>query len=352
MTDRVPSIAPSGAPRTAPSHRMRRLAPLALLLAVALGLGATTLAQGPLLVYSIIQEQDAAAITTAFTAATGIEVQTIRASGGEIVARVIAEGNAPRADVVLGGASNLHIAMTNAGVLDPYYSDAAPYLEGNHRDPDGYWTGFYLTALGIGINEARYRQAYGDKPLPVTWEDLLDPDFAGEIVMTDPIASSTAYLFLQTQLQRLGWDDGWAYLEALAPRVGQFPTSGSAPPRMVGTGEYILGVAFVHSLSSTIVQGFPVTLVVPPGTGGEAGAVSIIAGAPNPDLARQFVDFVMGVDAQQAFTDIALTTPLNPDVALPEAAIARASIDMIDFDADLAGSQREETLRRWESTLD
>jgi iron(III) transport system substrate-binding protein len=338
-----------GAARAPVSQRFRTTL---LVLAFGFHFGLVALAQGPLLVYSILQEQDAAAITSAFREATGIEVQTIRASGGEIVARVIAESNAPRADIVLGGASNLHIAMRNAGVLAPYFSDDAPYLEGNQRDAEGYWTGFYLTALGIGINEVRYRQAYGDKPLPVTWEDLLDPAFAGEIVMTDPVASSTAYLFLQTQLQRLGWDAGWDYLEQLAPRVGQFPTSGSAPPRMVGTGEYILGVAFVHSLSSTIVQGFPVTLVVPPGTGGEAGAVSIIANAPNTELAQQFVDFVMSVQAQQALTDIALTTPLNPGVVLPAAAIPRASIDMIDFDADLAGAQREETLRRWESTLD
>jgi len=323
-----------------------------MVLAFACLLGHVALAQGPLLVYSILQEQDAAAITTAFREATGIEVQTIRASGGEIVARVIAERSNPRADIVLGGASNLHIAMKNAGVLAPYFSEAAPYLEGNQRDADGYWTGFYLTALGIGINESRYRQRYGDRPLPVTWEDLLDPAFSGEIVMTDPVASSTAYLFLQTQLQRLGWDAGWGYLEQLAPLVGQFPTSGSAPPRMVGTGEYILGIAFVHSLSSTIVQGFPVTLVVPPGTGGEAGAISIIADSPNAELAQQFVDFVMGVQAQQALTDIALTTPLNPGVNLPAAAIPRASIDMIDFDADLAGAQREETLRRWETTRD
>ena len=352
MIERASHGAPLRAPRTAAPRRIRGLAPLALVLSLLVGVGSSALAQGPLLVYSIIQEQDAAAITSAFTAATGIPVQTIRASGGEIVARVIAEASSPRADIVLGGASNLHIAMTNAGVLAAYLSDAAPYLDPGQRDADGYWTGFYLTALGIGINEERFRRQYGDKPLPETWEDLLDPDYAGEIVMTDPIASSTAYLFLQTQLQRLGWDDGWAYLEALAPNVGQFPTSGSAPPRMVGTGEYILGVAFVHSLSTTIVQGFPVTLVVPPGTGGEAGSVSIIAGGPNPDLARQFVDFVMGVDAQQAFTDISLTTPLNPDVVLPAAAIARASIEMIDFDPELAGSQREETLRRWEATLD
>ncbi|MBA2666440.1 MAG: ABC transporter substrate-binding protein [Trueperaceae bacterium] len=309
-------------------------------------------AQGELLVYSILQEQDAEVLTRLFREQTGIDVQTIRASGGEMVARVMAERGAPRADVVLGGASNLHITMANEGVLAPYVSPASDYLEGATRDPEGYWTGFYLTALGIGINEERFRQQYGDRELPVTWEDLLDPAFAGEIVMTDPIASSTAYLFLQTQLQRLGWDAGWEYLEQLAPLVGQFPTSGSAPPRMVGTGEYTLGVAFVHSLSGTIDQGFPVSLVVPPGTGGEAGSVSIIAGGPNPENAQRFVDFMMSVEAQQVFTDQSFTTPLHPDVNLPSAAIPRASIDMIDFDAALAGEQREETLRRWEATLD
>jgi iron(III) transport system substrate-binding protein len=309
-------------------------------------------AQGTLLVYSILQEQDAEVLTRLFREQTGVDVQTIRGSGGEIVARVIAEGGAPRADVVLGGASNLHIAMANEGVLAPYRSPAQTYLEGSTFDPEGLWTGFYLTALGIGINADRYRQRYGDRPLPATWEDLLAPEFEGEIVMTDPVASSTAYLFVQTQLQRLGWDAGWAYLEAMAPLVGQFPTSGSAPPRMVGAGEYIFGVAFVHSLSSTIQQGFPVTLVVPPGTGGEAGSVSIIANGPNPENARRFIDFMMSVEAQQVFTDQSLTTPLHPDVVLPAAAIPRASIDMIDFDAALAGSQREETLRRWEATRD
>jgi iron(III) transport system substrate-binding protein len=320
-----------------------------LLLAAASG---TARAQGQLLVYSILQEQDAEVITRVFREQTGIDVQTIRGSGGEIVARVIAEGGAPRADIVLGGASNLHIAMANEGVLEAYRPAGGDYLDPGQYDPDGYWTGFYLTALGIGINEERFGQRYGDRALPQTWEDLLDPEFAGEIVMTDPVASSTAYLFVQTQLQRLGWDAGWEYLEALAPLIGQFPTSGSAPPRMVGTGEYIFGIAFVHSLSSTIQQGFPVTLVVPPGTGGEAGSTSIIRGGPNPENARRFADFMMTVDAQQVFTDQSLTTPLNPAVVLPAAAIPRDQIAMIDFDAALAGAQREETLRRWESIVE
>lgn len=340
-------------PRTAAAQsRLAYLAVLVGALVLLMALAVPTRAQGQLLVYSILQEQDAEVLTRLFREQTGIDVQTIRGSGGEIVARVVAEAGAPRADIVLGGASNLHIAMANEGVLDAYRPEGGDYLDAGQYDPEGQWTGFYLTALGIGINEERFRQRYGDRPLPETWEDLLDPAFAGEIVMTDPVASSTAYLFLQTQLQRLGWDAGWEYLEALAPLVGQFPTSGSAPPRMVGTGEYIFGIAFVHSLSSTIAQGFPVTLVVPPGTGGEAGSVSMIRGGPNPDNARRFLDFMMTVEAQQVFTDQSLTTPLNPGVALPDAAIPRDQIAMIDFDAALAGAQREETLRRWESIVE
>ncbi len=309
-------------------------------------------AEGQLLVYAIVQEQDAELLTRMFRERTGVDVQFIRAAGGEIVSRVIAEAGSPNADVVLGGASNLHIAMALDGVLEPYRSPEADYLGAAEQDADGYWTGFYLTALGIGVNVDRYQQAFGDKPLPETWEDLADPEFAGEIVITDPVASSTAYLFVQTQLQRLGWDDGWAYLERLAPLVGQFPSSGAAPPRMVGAGEYALGVAFVHSLSRNIEQGFPVSLIVPPSTGGDIGSVSIVRDGPNPENARRFVDFMMSVEAQQAFTDQSLTTPLNPGVDLPSAAVARDQIDMIEYDAALAGEQREETLMMWTEIVD
>lgn len=328
--------------------------PLVRLLAALVFLGgACTFAFAEkLLLYAIVQQQDAELLADAFARETGVEVQLIRGSGGEIVSRVIAEAGAPRADVVLGGASSLHISMAAEGVLDAYVPEAAGYLPAGAIDPDGYWSGFYLTALGIGVNQERFEQKFGDRPLPETWEDLLDPDFAGEIVMTDPVASSTSYLFVQTQLQRLGWDAGWEYLAGIAPLVGQFPTSGSAPPRMVGTGEYIFGVAFVHSLSRTIEQGFPVSLVVPPATGGEVGSVSIIAGGPNPDTARRFVEFMHSPQAQQLYAEQALATPLHPDVELPAAAVARDAIEMIDYDAALAGEQRDETLQRWSELVD
>ena len=323
------------------------------LLACALGLLlALSFARDELLVYAVISQDDAELLTSMFAEQSGVDVRFLRGSTGELVARVIAERDAPQADVLLGGASSLHIAVAESGALASYTSPVAADLPPHARSDDGTWTGFYLTVLGIGVNEERFERRFGDRPWPSTWEDLLDPAFAGEIVITDPVASSTAYLFVQGQLQRLGWDAGWAYLEALAPLVGQFPSSGGAPPQLVGTGEYALGVAFVHALSRYRAQGFPVSLVMPSETVGEVGAVSIIAGGPNPEQARRFVDFVLSPEAQQAFVNQSFTTPLHPDVEVPEAAVPFDAVDLIDYDPALAGEQRDEVLRRWQTVVD
>lgn len=322
---------------------------VALLIAVLMtaAMGGVASAQQKLIVYSILQQDYTIAMLEAFTKATGIPADFIRASGGQMVARVIAEKGAPQADVVLGGASNLHEAMKAEGALRAYRSPAAEAIPEQFKDSDGYWTGFYLTALGIGVNRPRFERLYPGKPLPKTWDDLTDPDLRGEVVVTDPVASSTSYLFLNTILQGRGWDEGWEYLQALYNNVGQWPTSGSAPPRMIGTGEYALGVSFVHSFAAVMQQGYQLDLIVPPATGGDAGSVSIIAGGPNPELAERFVDWVLGEEAQKLHSDISLTTPTLPDLPLAPGVMALETIDFINYDPVWAGENRERILDQW-----
>lgn len=314
--------------------------------------GGLAAAQGTVRVYAIINEDDVRLLADMFEEATGIHVEYLRASTGELVSRVMAEAGNPQADILLGGPSSQYIALAEAGALAPYRSPLAEGLSAQEADPAGTWTGFYLTALGIGVNEARYAELFGDKALPQTWDDLIDEAYDGEIVLTDPTASSTAYLFVQNQLQRLGWEDGWDYLERLAPLVGQFPASGGAPPQLVGAGEYAIGVAYVHALARYRADGFPITAIVPPDTVGEVGALAIIAGGPNPEGARAFVDFVLSAEAQTAFAAQSYTTPLNPDAEAAEGAPPRNSFDMIEYDAETAGEQRDEVLLRWQQVVD
>jgi iron(III) transport system substrate-binding protein len=302
-------------------------------------------------VYAVVNQEEAKLFADMFQKETGIEVQFLRAATGDLLNRVIAEKDAPQADILLGGASSLHLSLAAKGALAVYRSPVADVLPEYARDPDGRWTGFYITILGIGINETRYKQKFGDLPPPKTWDDLTNKAYKGEIVLTDPAASSTAYLFVQTQLQRLGWDAGWDYLGKLAPLVGQFPSSGGAPPQLVGTGEYAIGVAFVHALATYQAKGYPTRTIVPPQTSGEVGAVSVIAGAPHPKNARRFVDFVLSPAAQQAFVNMSLTIPLNPAVTAPATGVSSRTLDLVKFDNTLAAQQRETVLAKWQTVV-
>ncbi len=307
----------------------------------------TASAPQELKIYSIIHEEETEALTQLFTQKTGIKVSFIRASTGELVNRVISEKDNPETDILLGGASSYHMQADAAGALEPYVSPMASNVPEYAKSKDGSWTGFCVLTLGLGINEDRYKAKFGDKAYPSTWDDLLDPSYKGEIVLTNPVASSTAYLFVQNQLQRLGWDNGWSYLETLAPQVGQFPDSGSAPAKLVGTGEYAIGVSYLHAVAKYKAEGFKVVTVAPPKSVGDVDCISITKNAKNMEAAKAFVDFMLSAEAQELMSSIDFTIPVNPDAKGAEGSIPVSSLDLINYDTALASSQKNDVLAKW-----
>lgn len=300
-----------------------------------------------LYIYSIIHDEETKALTDLFTEQTGIKVSYLRATTGELVNRVIAEKNKPNADILLGGASSYHIQAAEAGALEEYESPLAKNIPAYARSSDGTWTGFCVLTLGIGVNKSRFAQKFPNQKIPQTWEDLLNEKFKGEIVMTNPVASSTSYLFVQDQLQRLGWDKGWQYLISLSSLVGQFPDSGSAPPKLIGTGEYALGVAYLHALAKYRSLGFDIQLVAPPQSVGDVDAIAILKNTKHLSSARKFVDFMLSKEAQELMSSIDFTIPVNPEAVPVQGAIAIADIDLIDYDTQKAAVQRNEVLEKW-----
>lgn len=298
-------------------------------------------------IYSIIHEEETQALTDLFTKETGIKVSFLRATTGELVNRIIAERDDPQADILLGGATAYHMQAAEAGALEPYVSPLAKNIPEYALSPNGEYTGFCILTLGIGVNTKRYAQKFSSIPEPKTWEDLLNPAYNGEIVLTNPIASSTAYLFVQNQLQRLGWNKGWDYLLTLAPLVGQFPTSGSAPAKLIGTGEYALGVSYIHALAKYNADGFDVKVIAPPQSVGDVDCIAITKNTKNLEAAKKFVDFMLSPKAQELMSSIDFTLPVNPDATPAKGSVALSEIDLIDYDLDLAATQKNEVLERW-----
>ncbi|MDR1902962.1 MAG: ABC transporter substrate-binding protein [Treponema sp.] len=307
--------------------------------------------QGEVRIYSVVNEDETKALADLFTQETGIKVSYLRAATGEIINRVIAEKNAPQADVLLGGAESLHISAAKAGALDPYTSAHAASLPAYTYAKDGTWTGFCVLTLGIGVNEQRFREKFPGKAYPASWDDLADPAYKGELIFTDPVKSSTGYLFLQSQLQGRGQDLGWDYFRKITPLAAQLPASGGAPPQLIGRGEYAVCVAYVHALELYSSQGFPVKIIIPAKTVGEVDAVSVIKGGVNRTNAQRFVDFMLSKPAQELFTSLSHTIPVNPEAKASGSAVSAQTIDLLNYDSELAGSERDAVLQQWEREL-
>lgn len=302
-------------------------------------------------IYSIIHDEETQALTELFTKKTGIPVQYLRATTGELVNRVITEKDDPQADILLGGASSYHIKLANEGALEGYASPAAKNIPPYACGTGNTWTGFCVLTLGIGVNSNRFAEKFPGKELPKTWEDLTDPSYKGEIVLTNPAASSTAYLFVQNQLQRLGSEKGWEYLIALSKNVGQFPDSGSAPAKLVGTGEYALGISYIHAVTKYKSQGFNVKVVAPPQSVGDVDAVAILKNAKNLKAAKAFVDFMLSAEAQELMSSIDYTIPVNPEAKAQEGSASVKDLDLINYDVKKAASEKDEVLKKWNSLI-
>jgi len=305
---------------------------------------------GALMVYGAIHEFEVGRICAAFQGETGIETKFLRMSMGELAVRVEAEAKRPLGDVVLGGASDRAEVMKAKGLLLQYRSPVAAEIDAAYHDKDGYWSGYYLGAIGIVVNTGKL--ATLKLPEPTSWKDLLDPRYKGEILSSNPATSGTALTIVATVLQLKGWDAGWEYIKALHKNVHHYESAGAAPAQRVGAGEFAIGLAFGHDIQKIILADYKVKLIYPEeGTGWEIGALSIIKNGPNPEAAKLFIDWMLGKKAGQLHSDISCRQSIRKDVTLPRGAIPLDKIKLIKYDYKWVSDNQDRILKEWEKMI-
>src|SRR5207237_2804999 len=154
----------------------------ALALVALLG-GAPALAADALNVYSIWPENWARPMFEEFEKASGIKVNFVRFSSGEALARVIAEKNNPRVDVLFGGPVETFAAGINEGLFEPYKPPSFAVLPARFRQADGQWIAIADDPLVFMSND-RFIKDNGLKA-PASWNDLLAPAYKTMLQMAD-----------------------------------------------------------------------------------------------------------------------------------------------------------------------
>jgi len=298
-----------------------------------------------------------AAVAARFEKETGIKVNWIRASSNEMYARIEAEKANPKGDVWFGGTGDPHFDAAEKGLTEPYCSPRMPELRDFTRDPIGGCRvlGLYAGPLGWAVNEELLKKQ--GKPIPRTWEDLAKPEYTGLIAVANPNTSGTAYTMLVTILQIFGEEKGWNYLARLHKNVAQYTKSGSAPGQLAGRGEVAIAIVFLHDAVLFAEEGFPVKPTSPAdGTGYEVGGLSLIKGAPHPEIAKRFIDWALSPDVQvigRQFRSFQL--PSNSKAPLPEQitkhGVSFENVKVINYDFKWAGQHRNRVLKRWSEEI-
>lgn len=81
--------------------------------------------------------------------------------------------------------------------------------------------------------------------MPQTWANVLKPEFKKRSQCCSPRSIRLTYTMLATLVQLMG-EKGLDYCVKLNEQVRQYTKSGTTPARMVGSGEAMLGITFLH----------------------------------------------------------------------------------------------------------
>ena len=309
---------------------------------------------GQLTLYACLFDPDKLAVLfETFKQQYGVDVTCLDMSSGEALERIRAERDNPQGDVLFGTTNLSHVNLAADGLLEPYKGTGWNLLpEGAIKDPDGNWTGFYYGVIGFACSPERLAEI--DAPCPASWQDLLNPVYAGEIVIASPAASGTSYTVLSGLVQLLGSEDAaFEWYHQFDANVAQYTESGSAPGRLAAQGEFAVGIAFAHDIQVQQDNGLPVEISFPSeGTAFEIGGISIIKGAHNLAAAQAWVDYVFTPAFQRYHNDVAHRIPVVPGVDLAEGTFGLEDVLLIEgYDPTEWAALRDGLVARWQEEI-
>jgi iron(III) transport system substrate-binding protein len=293
-----------------------------------------------LTIYSGRNEALVGPIIAQFTETTGIEVEVVYGNTAGIANQILEEGDNTPADVYYGQDAGALGALEKAGALAELPAEILDLVPEIFRSPSGYWVGTSGRARVLVYNPDLVEELGIE--LPESILDLTDPTYSGLVGWAPENASFQAHV---TALRVLLGDE--ATEEWLAGMVDNgtvgFGSSNTNLYLAVAAGEIPLGLSNHYYMFGILADDPEAPLAhyyFPAGDPGSlvnvAGA-GVIANSDQPELAQQFVEFLLSPVAQQYFATETYEYPVidgiivNP-LLVPLEEIETPEINLSDLD--------------------
>lgn len=145
-------------------------------------------------------------------------------STSKLAARLLAEGSDSGCDIIHDLSYTYLDQLEDAGVLAPLEGVDYSQFTDDTVTSDHYVIECRTSGSVIVNTEMLDRLGLEE---PASYDDLLKPEYKGLIVMADPKASGTGYMFLKSLVNVRGEDAAFDYFEQLSENILQFYSSGN-----------------------------------------------------------------------------------------------------------------------------
>lgn len=283
------------------------------------------------------------AVMDAFEDEYGIALDDNQGGSGEKLQDARANAQNPVASVFNGGYSFAIQAMNDDLTTEykPAHWDAVP--DGLKVEDGGPVATRRMTTA------VTYRRdVYDERGLdaPETWEDLKHPDIAQDLAFTPPVTANGLASAMSVNRAYGGDMDNLdpliEYHEDIAENGAEFRRNveGDVTSGAISTVvEYdYTGLNMKYNVDEIDEEQIDVAVVT--GPDGEPGAMNVpygfalMDGAPNPDAAKLFMDFVLELDTQELFFDAFVRPIRASELDTPEEFPDQSAYDAAQFTVD------------------
>ena len=307
-----------------------------------------------LTVYTALENDQLGPYKQAFEAANNdVEIAWVRDSTGVITARLLAEKDNPRADVIWGlGASSIAL-FDSMGMLQGYTPKGADQIKPVFRSDKNpmMWTGMdaWLAVMCYNTIEGGKK----NMPKPTSWADLANPVYKDSVVMPNPASSGTGYQAVYAWLQIMGEKAGWEFMDKLHQNIAVYTHSGSAPCVQAAKGERVIGIGFDMRGAKEKTAGAPIDIILAKeGAPWDMQATAIVKGTKNMAAAQKVADFAISKGAYELYGKyyaIVGYPGMNP---APPNYPPSADSAMVKIDLSKMGAERSRILAEWTKRYD
>ncbi len=303
-------------------------------------------------VYTSVDQVYAEPVLQTFAEQSGIDVLPVfdveAAKTTGLVNRLIAEQQNPQADVFWNGEFAQTLRLKREGVLAPYQSPAASDLPSHYVDADGEWTGISGRARVLIYNTTRIDRA----DVPTTLRGVFAGDIPGEqIGLAYPLFGTTA-THAAALYAAWGASDARAFFAQVQASGVRVVDGNSVVRDMVVAGELAMGLTDTDDACAAIQRGASVdvlfldqredemgTLIIP-------GSVALVRGAPHPEAARAFIDYLVSRDTEAVLIESGwVHMPLRDSMPQPACFttgdVRGMAVGFAEIEAQLARAQEE-----------